>query len=101
MIIWVACELVLISFTITCVASFFNAEKELDFIELLERVSVNILSILLIPYIVTILILMLRERRHQIESLNNIIDKQQEKTNTFPRKAIIFRHHFGIIRIYM
>ncbi len=79
MIIWVACELVLISFTITCVASFFNAEKELDFIELLERVSVNILSILLIPYIVTILILMLRERRHQIESLNNIIDKQQEK----------------------
>ena len=79
MIIWVVGELVFISFTITCVASFFNAEKELDFIELLERVSGNIVSIILIPYIVTILILMLRERRHQIESLNNLIDKQQEK----------------------
>lgn len=79
LVAWIISEIVVISLVLTLVASFLNADENYDFRTLLWRVSLNIVSILVIPYGASVLILMLRERRHQIEELNNLIDKQQEQ----------------------
>lgn len=79
LVAWIISEIVVISLVLTFVASFLNADENYDFRTLLWRVSLNIVSILVIPYGASVLILMLRERRHQIEELNNLIDKQQEQ----------------------
>lgn len=78
LILWIVAEIVVISLILSFIASLINADQNLDFPALLQRVSFNIISILVIPYSVSVLILMLRERRHQIEELNNLIDKQQD-----------------------
>lgn len=78
MIIWIAGELVVISLILTIIASLINADENLDFLDLLRRVSFNIATILVIPYAGTTLILMLRERRQQIEALREYIEKQEE-----------------------
>lgn len=78
MIIWIAGELVVISLILTIIASLINADENLDFLDLLQRVSFNIATILVIPYAGTTLILMLRERRQQIEALREYIEKQDE-----------------------
>lgn len=78
MLLWIGGELVVISLTLTLIASLINADENLEFYELLGRVSFNIASILVIPYAGTILILMLRERRMQIEALREYIEKQEE-----------------------
>lgn len=78
MVLWIAGELVLISLTLTLIATLINADEELEFYELLGRVSFNIATILVIPYAGTTLILMLRERRQQIEALREYIEKQEE-----------------------
>ncbi|MBQ9588325.1 MAG: LytTR family transcriptional regulator DNA-binding domain-containing protein [Bacteroidales bacterium] len=79
LVAWIISEIVVISLVLTFVASFLNADENYDFRTLLWRVSLNIVSILVIPYGASVLILMLRERSHQIEELNNLIDKQQEQ----------------------
>lgn len=78
MLLWIAGELVLISFILTIIASLINADENLRFYDLLGRVSFNITTILVIPYAGTTLILMLRERRQQIEALKEYIEKQEE-----------------------
>ena len=78
MLLWIAGELVLISFILTIIASLINADENLEFYNLLGRVSFNITTILVIPYAGTTLILMLRERRQQIEALREYIEKQEE-----------------------
>lgn len=78
MVLWIAGELVLISLILTLIATLINADEELEFYELLGRVSFNIATILVIPYAGTTLILMLRERRQQIEALREYIEKQEE-----------------------
>lgn len=77
-VLWIVIEIVIITLVLTVIASFLNAAEDLDFADLLRRVFLNILLILVIPYVGAVLVLMLRERSHQIEELNNLIDKQQE-----------------------
>lgn len=78
MLLWIAGELVLISISLTFIASLINADENLEFYDLLARVSFNIATILVIPYAGTTLILMLRERSQQIEALKEYIEKQEE-----------------------
>lgn len=78
MLLWIAGELIVISLSLTLIASLINADENLDFYNLLGRVSFNITTILVIPYAGTTLILMLRERRQQIEALHEYIEKQEE-----------------------
>lgn len=78
MLIWIAGELVVISLSLTLIATLINADENLEFYDLLGRVSFNITTILVIPYAGTTLILMLRERRQQIEALKEYIEKQEE-----------------------
>lgn len=78
MFLWIVGELILISLILTLIASLINADENLEFYDLLGRVSFNIATILVIPYAGTTLILMLRERRQQIEALKEYIEKQEE-----------------------
>jgi DNA-binding LytR/AlgR family response regulator len=82
MVIWIAGELVVISLSLTLIATLINADENLEFYDLLGRVSFNITTILVIPYAGTTLILMLRERRQQIEALKEYIEKQEEQQET-------------------
>ena len=79
LIFWLVGEIIVISFSLTVIALFLNADPNLFFVDLLQRVSFNIVTILVIPYGASVLILMLVERRHQIEELNKMIDRQQEQ----------------------
>lgn len=76
LVLWVVAEFVVISLALTMIAWFLNAAPELDLNDLLRRVSFNIASIIVIPYSLTYLAFTLLERKHQIEALNDIIDKR-------------------------
>lgn len=78
MLLWIAGELILISLSLSLIASLINADEDLEFYDLLGRVSFNIATILVIPYAGTVLILMLRERSQQIEALKEYIERQDE-----------------------
>ncbi len=73
-IAWIAAEMVVIVLLLSVIASLLNAAEEVDFVDLLWRVAMNVVSILFIPYVIAVLIFMLRERRQQIEELNELID---------------------------
>lgn len=72
--LWIALEMIVITLVLSVIASLLNAAEGLDFVELLWRVAVNIISILFIPYVITVLIFMLQDRRHQIDTLSKRIE---------------------------
>ncbi len=82
-LLWIVGEIIIISLILTGIALLLNADENLEFPELIRRVFINVVSILFIPYVLTVLIMMLRDRRQQIDELNELIDKHlEEKIDT-------------------
>ncbi len=78
-VLWILGELVVIAMTLSVIAMLINEDNNLLYIDLLQRVSFSIFLILIVPYIITVMMLLLRDRGKQIEKLNDIIDRQQSE----------------------
>ena len=78
--LWIGGEFIVISLVLSAIAYLLNADRSIGYHQLLERVILNVATILVIPYTASVLILLLRERGHKIKELNEIIDQQQTQS---------------------
>ena len=76
--VWMAVEILLITLVLTIIASALNTDSTLIFGKILERVSFNIVTILIIPYGLTVLLFSLFDRNQQISELHNVLEQQLE-----------------------
>lgn len=73
-IIWLAVELIVISVLLTVIAFFLGNESNLIFSDMLWHVSLDFLSVIAVPYIISVLIFYLDDRRLQVRSLRKLVD---------------------------
>ena len=88
-LIWVIAEVVLFTLLLSTLAYCINANKELHFLSILWRAFLDIVTVLLIPYIISILIFLLREQRQEIAALNAMILEERQPA-TVPDEMINF-----------
>jgi len=74
--IWVAVEIVAFTLLLSTIAFNINANEELSFLSILWRALLDIVTVLLIPYIISILIFLLREKQQEIAALNAMVLEQ-------------------------
>lgn len=68
-VVWISSEIVVFTAILTTLAYFINANEGVTYFHLLWRVFVDIIAILFLPYVVTIMIFLIREKNHEIEAL--------------------------------
>ncbi len=88
-LIWVVVEIVLFTLMLSVIAYSINANKSLHFIPLLWRVLLDVISVLLVPYIISTLLFLLREKKQEIAALNAMIIEQSTQS-TSPDEMINF-----------
>ena len=71
--IWLGIELVALVVLLTAAAWLLNERKEVLLMDLVGRVVVDTVAVLTIPYIVTILIFLLQQKRLEIANLTNML----------------------------
>lgn len=72
--IWLGIELVALVVLLTAAAWLLNERKEVLLMDLVGRVVVDTVAVLTIPYIVTILIFLLQQKRLEIANLTNMLN---------------------------
>lgn len=81
-LVWVVAEVVVFTLLLSFMAYNINANKDLQFISILWRALLDIVTVLLIPYIISILVFILREQKQEIAALNAMILEGQEPMAT-------------------
>ena len=77
--LWGVGEVLLFIFGLTLFAYLLGDGE--TFSSLLLRVSLDVVGILLVPYVITVLLFMLDEKKEEIERLKGIIDTQSRELN--------------------
>ena len=83
---WLVGEIIITILILTIIASALNTDEELIFVNILERVSFNIITILAVPYGLTLLLLSLIDRNRQITELHEAIEQHLETKPTVDEK---------------
>lgn len=91
---WLLGEVTFFTLSLTALAYFLNSRQDIHFFQLMLRVFVDIIGILLVPYIITILLFVLNERRMEIKALNAMI-RQQAESNVLQGDTINFYDRGG------
>lgn len=73
-IIWLSVELIVISVLLTVIAFFLGNEANMIFSDMLWHVSLDFLSVIAVPYIISVLAFYLDDRRQQVRSLRRLVD---------------------------
>lgn len=84
-LVWVFCEIVVISFVLTVLGHQIRPESDVTFGRLFFRVMMDVLSILLIPYVLASLIVVLRTQRRKIEYLTELTMLQSQSVSESPK----------------
>lgn len=78
-IIWMAAELIVISVLLTVIAFFLGNVKRLAFSDMLWHVSLDFLSVIAVPYIISVLIFNLDDRRQRLANLQATLESASLK----------------------
>lgn len=78
-IIWMAVELIVISVLLTVIAFFLGNVAQLPFSDMLWRVSLDFLSVIAVPYIISVLVFYLDDRRRLVQSLRHRLEMQADQ----------------------
>ena len=78
-IIWMAVELIVISVLLTVIAFFLGNVAQLPFSDMLWRVSLDFLSVIAVPYIVSVLTFYLDDRRRLVQSLRHRLEMRADQ----------------------
>ncbi len=73
-IIWLVAELIFASAVLTVICFFLGNEAGLLFSDMLWKVSLDFLSIIAVPYVISVLISFLYESHQEIEDLNQLVE---------------------------
>ena len=75
---WLVLEVAFFTLSLTLLAYLLNARPNISFLRLMGRILTDVVGILLMPYIVSLLLFMLNEKRMEIRALNAMIRQQVE-----------------------
>ncbi len=75
---WILVEIIVFTFALTLLADGINMRQDITFSQLMVRIFLDIVGILLVPYIISILIFMLDEKRQEINALHAMIPSQEQ-----------------------
>ena len=78
-IIWMAVELIVISVLLTVISFFLGNVAQLPFSDMLWRVSLDFLSVIAVPYIISVLVFYLDDRRRLVQSLRHRLEMQADQ----------------------
>lgn len=78
-IIWMAVELIVISVLLTVIGFFLGNVAQLPFSDMLWRVSLDFLSVIAVPYIISVLVFYLDDRRRLVQSLRHRLEMQADQ----------------------
>lgn len=87
--LWIGAEFALLIVIITTVAWFINEQDAATLSELMGRVTASIVALLTIPYIVTILVFLLSQKRIEIAALTDMLSNQKENEVTPEDDSVI------------
>ena len=88
--IWVVSEIIIISFVLTIIASALNDHEDILFPDLLWHIAVDVISILIIPYLFTMLLFTLRDRKQQIIELQKLVDSLTPMQSSDPDSMFFY-----------
>ena len=76
--LWILVEIIVFTFALTLLADGINMRQDITFSQLMVRIFLDIVGILLVPYIISILIFMLDEKQQEINALHAMIPSQEQ-----------------------
>lgn len=92
--VWLVLEVGFFTLSLTVLAYLLNAREGIHFFQLMARILTDIIGILLVPYIITILLFLLDEKRMEVRALSAMI-RQQDENNGQPTSTINFYDRGG------
>lgn len=80
-LLWLGVELVMLVILITSVAWLINEKEGMSLDVLVSRVFIDTIALLTMPYIVSILLFLLREKRSEIDELTQLLETDSQMSN--------------------
>ena len=77
--LWILVEIIVFTLALTLLADGINMREDISFSQLMVRIFLDILGILLIPYVISILIFLLEEKRQEINALHAMMPSQEQQ----------------------
>jgi DNA-binding LytR/AlgR family response regulator len=90
--LWIGAEFALLIGIITAVACLINVNANVTLPELLGRVTISIVALLTIPYIISVLVFLLSQKRLEIATLTDMLSNRREKEGTTDNESVIRFH---------
>ncbi len=67
LILWLIAEIFFLSLALACFSYFVNTEHNIKFLDLLVRISASVVGILAIPYVISVMGFMLKEKERELQ----------------------------------
>ena len=80
-LLWLGVELVMLVILITSVAWLINEKEGMSLDVLVSRVFIDTIALLTMPYIVSILLFLLHEKRSEIDELTQLLETDSQMSN--------------------
>ena len=78
-VIWIIVEIIVFTFALSLLADSINMRQDIKFVQLMTRIFLDVVGILLVPYIISILIFLLDEKRQEINALHAMIPAKDQE----------------------
>lgn len=87
--IWIGCEFFVLVVLLTVAAWYLNENPNVSWLELAGRVIIDIVALLTMPYIVTVLVFLLQQKRLEIATLTDQLQESKAVGNNESRDEVI------------
>ena len=87
--IWIGCEFFVLVVLLTVAAWYLNENPNVSWLELGGRVIIDIVALLTMPYIVTVLVFILQQKRLEIATLTDQLQESKAVGNNESRDEVI------------
>ncbi len=87
--IWIGCEFFVLVVLLTVAAWYLNENSNVSWLELGGRVIIDIVALLTMPYIVTVLVFLLQQKRLEIATLTDQLQESKAVGSSDSRDEVI------------
>lgn len=87
--IWIGCEFFVLVLLLTVAAWYLNENPNVSWLELAGRVIIDIVALLTMPYIVTVLVFLLQQKRLEIATLTDQLQESKAVGSSDSRDEVI------------
>jgi len=87
--IWIGCEFFVLVVLLTVAAWYLNENPNVSWLELGGRVIIDIVALLTMPYIVTVLVFLLQQKRLEIATLTDQLQESKDVGSSDSRDEVI------------